>query len=127
MWETVSAFSNTSGGWIVLGIKQNGKRFEIQGVSDGEKMESDFLNVLHGGQKFNMRLTAKGRKYDFDGKKVIPFNTHEGSGDAGTYETIKTKLPNAKVNTNGFNLDGKTARSDEGKTQTIEWLKEIGY
>lgn len=74
VWETVSAFSNTSGGWIVLGIKQNGKRFDIQGVSDGEKMESDFLNVLHGGQKFNMRLTAKGQKYDFDGKTVLAFH-----------------------------------------------------
>ena len=26
--------------------------------------------------------------YKFDGKNVIPFNTHEGSGDAGTYEKI---------------------------------------
>ena len=74
VWETVSAFSNTSGGWIVLGIKQNGKRFDIQGVSDGEKMESDFLNVLHGGQKFNMRLTAKGLEYNFDGKTVLAFH-----------------------------------------------------
>ena len=29
VWETVSAFSNTSGGWIVFGIKQNGKRFDV--------------------------------------------------------------------------------------------------
>ena len=62
VWETVSAFSNTSGGWIVFGIKQQGTQFEIQGVNNGEKTESDFLNTLRGGQKFNMRLSANGYK-----------------------------------------------------------------
>ena len=50
VWTTVSAFSNTSGGWIVFGINQVGKRFEIQGVNNGEKTESDFLNTLRNGQ-----------------------------------------------------------------------------
>ena len=27
VWETVSAFSNTSGGWIVLGVHQHGKKY----------------------------------------------------------------------------------------------------
>ena len=73
VWETVSAFSNTSGGWIVFGIKQRGKLFEIQGVNNGEKTESDFLNTLRNGQKFNMRLSAQGQKYNFDGKLVLAF------------------------------------------------------
>lgn len=55
VWETVSAFSNTSGGWIVFGVTQHGKKFEIQGVNNGEKTESDFLNILRNGQKFNHR------------------------------------------------------------------------
>lgn len=73
VWETVSAFSNTSGGWVVFGIKQSGKKFEVQGVNNGEKTESDFLNTLRGRQKFNMRLSAKGVKYNFDGKLVLAF------------------------------------------------------
>ena len=73
VWATVSAFSNTSGGWVVFGIRQVGKKFEIQGVNNGEKTESDFLNTLRGGQKFNMRLSAKGMKYNFDGKLVLAF------------------------------------------------------
>ena len=41
IWDTVSAFSNTSGGWIVLGVRQNGRTFEIQGVDNAEKLEQD--------------------------------------------------------------------------------------
>ncbi len=66
-------------------------------------------------------------KYDFTGKTIIPFNTHEGSGDAGTYNTIKNKLSKSNVNTNGLALQGKVARTDEGKEKTINWLKELGY
>ena len=65
--------------------------------------------------------------YDFSGKKVIPFNTHEGSGAGGTYSTIKSKLSNADVSTKGLAIQGKVARTDNGKTQTINWLKELGY
>ena len=65
--------------------------------------------------------------YDFTGKKIIPFNTHEGSGSAGTYNKIKNKLPNSNVFTNGLAIQGKTARTDNGKEQTIKWLKELGY
>ena len=105
VWATVSAFSNTSGGWIVFGVRQQGKRFDIQGVNNGEKTESDFLNTLRNGQKFNLRLSASGQKYDFDGKLVLaffvpsaivkpvyfgnPINTYirTGSGDRRATET----------------------------------------
>lgn len=29
IWETVCAFSNCSGGWVVLGVTQKGKDFEL--------------------------------------------------------------------------------------------------
>lgn len=64
--------------------------------------------------------------YDFNGKDVYLFNTHEGSGDAGTYQTVQSKLSKANVNTDGLALDGETARSDDGKQKTIEWLKGLG-
>lgn len=66
-------------------------------------------------------------EYDLSGKTIIPFNTHEGSGSAGTYNTIKNKLSKSTVNTNGLALQGKVARTDEGKEKTINWLKELGY
>ena len=36
-------------------------------------------------------------QYDFSGKTIIPFNTHMGSRDGGTYRTIKELAPKAKV------------------------------
>ena len=85
----------------------NGYRpeYAINGVNNGEKTESDFLNTLRNGQKFNMRLTARGQKYNFDGKLVLaffvpssivkpiyvgsPINTYirTGSGDRRATET----------------------------------------
>lgn len=65
--------------------------------------------------------------YDLSNKTIIPFNTHEGSGDANTYITIKNLLTSSKVNTNGLALQGKVARTNSGKEQTIKWLKGLGY
>lgn len=76
VWESVSAFSNTSGGWIVLGVKQTGKTFEIQGVDNVEKLEQDFLGTLRG-EKFNQRLTVTPKLYTTDGKKIIAFYVPE--------------------------------------------------
>ena len=71
-WETVSSFSNTSGGWLVFGIKQDGKSFEIQGVSNPEKIEQDFLNTIRGG-KFNIFVPTKQASHSINGKTVLTF------------------------------------------------------
>ncbi len=76
VWETVSAFSNTSGGWIVLGVNQSGKAFEIQGVGNIEKLEQDFLNTLRS-EKFNQRLTVTSKSYDIEDKKLQAFYVPE--------------------------------------------------
>ena len=72
IWETVSTFSNTSGGWIVLGVKQSGKTFEIQGVGNIEKLEQDFLGTLRSG-KFNTTIFPTPKRYTFDGYRLLAF------------------------------------------------------
>lgn len=76
-WETVSAFSNSYGGWIVFGVKEKrigGKStYEIQGVEHAEKVEQDFITVLRAKGKFNQRISVQSAKFDIDGKVVLAF------------------------------------------------------
>ena len=56
IWETVSAFANAAGGWVILGVTQKGKKFEITGVENPEKLEQDFTTVLRSKSKFNVLI-----------------------------------------------------------------------
>lgn len=60
----------------MLGVKQSGKKFEIQGVDNIEKLEQDFLGTLRS-EKFNQRLSVKSKYYDIDGRKIIAFYVPE--------------------------------------------------
>lgn len=77
VWDTVSAFSNTSGGWIVLGveeIKKKGKTsYRIVGVENAEKLEQDFVGTLRSQTKFNLLLSVTAKKYDIEGKIILAF------------------------------------------------------
>ena len=62
LWESYSAFANTYGGTILLGIIENlkeqdrTKRFAIFGVQDAEKMRRDLWNMLNNKEKTNVNL-----------------------------------------------------------------------
>lgn len=63
-------------------------------------------------------------KYDLNGKTLIPFTTHEGSGLASTVEDVKAAYPKANV-LPGFALYGHEAQKSMGKVD--KWLKGLGY
>lgn len=65
--------------------------------------------------------------HDFTGKTVIPFNTHEGSGQAGTQRDIESRLPGVTV-LQGLAVRGSRAQNDaEVTTQDVlNWLKGLG-
>ena len=62
--------------------------------------------------------------YDFSGKTIIPFNTHAGSRDGGTYKDIAALEPNATV-LDGLAVSGERAGSAEGDVN--DWLTRLGY
>ena len=61
---------------------------------------------------------------NLDGKTVVPFTTHEGSGLASCVSDVKSAFPKAKV-TQGFSIYGHEVRS--GKAKVEKWLKGLGY
>lgn len=108
--------------------KNENARPEIQNkITNFDQYDTIFVGYPTWWGNLPMIMHTFFESYDFNGKKVIPFNTHEGSGDAGTYSTVQKDLPKANVTTDGLALDGKTARSDDGKQKTIDWLKGLGY
>lgn len=62
------------------------------------------------------------RDINLDGKTVIPFTTHEGSGLANCVEDVKKAFPGATV-TKGFSIYGHEVRT--GKAKVEKWLKDI--
>ena len=62
--------------------------------------------------------------YDFTGKTIVPFNTHAGSRDGGTYLEIAELEPGATV-TEGLAVSGEKAGSSESAVR--DWLSKLGY
>ena len=65
--------------------------------------------------------------YDLSGKRLIPFNTHEGSGQSGTVSEIAASAPGAEM-IEGIAIQGKTAQEDADQTRKLlaDWLDRIG-
>lgn len=62
--------------------------------------------------------------YDFSGVTIVPFNTHAGSGDGGTYSDIKELEPNATV-LEGLAVHGEDAGKDSAKEAVLLWLQGL--
>jgi len=63
--------------------------------------------------------------HNWSGKTLMPFNTHEGSGNANTYEMIKATVPDANVIGDGWNITGVKARTPEGQQTLIDFVKSL--
>lgn len=67
-------------------------------------------------------------QHDWQGKVVIPFCTHEGSGLADTENRLRTACRGASV-LNGLAVRGSVAQNEREKArkQVLEWLKRLKY
>lgn len=58
IWPTYSAMANTEGGSVVLGVKEQGEQFEIQGLDDPHKLMQDFWNSVNNRNKVSLNLLS---------------------------------------------------------------------
>lgn len=83
-WETYSSFANTSGGVVILGVKENkdDRIFEVTGVSNPHEMVKNLLDTLSNRSKVNLDVLQSDSVEiveDVSGKKVILIYVPEAS------------------------------------------------
>lgn len=73
VWETYSAMANTDGGVIVLGVKQKGDFFEVQGLANPAKMQTDFWSAVNNRQQVNANILRNddAKLIEVDGRPVL--------------------------------------------------------
>ena len=50
-WRTYSAFANTHGGVIILGLREKQGHFVPEGIADIDKVRRDLFNIANNRQK----------------------------------------------------------------------------
>lgn len=77
LWETYSAFANSEGGTILLGLKEEPDgSYSVKGVSEPESLIKDFWTVINNRNKVSINLLTDRdiRIQDLEGKQIIAIN-----------------------------------------------------
>ena len=105
---------------------KNGELPEYEGDVDLSEYDTVFIGgpVWWGTYPQVMFTFFKKHANDLNGKAVIPFTTHEGSGLANCVEDVKKAFTGANV-TKGFSIYGHEVRTEKAKVE--KWIRSLGY
>ena len=104
--------------------QQNGELPPLEGKVDVSKYDVIFIGGPVWWGTYPQVMFTFFKKYDLNGKTIIPFTTHEGSGLGSCVNDVKKAYPNANVQ-QGFSIYGHDVRT--GKERVEKWLKKLGY
>ena len=105
--------------------KKNNARPELKEINiDLDKYDTIFVGYPIWWYQMPMAMYTFFDSYNFDGKTIIPFNTHAGSGVSGTNDVIKSLEPKANV-LKSLAIQGSDMEQDQNST-IKNWLSEIG-
>lgn len=73
-WPTYSAFANSRGGYIVLGVREKKRQFHLDtGIPNAAKLKDELFDLLHNRQKVSASVITDDNVVIpvIDGKKII--------------------------------------------------------
>ncbi len=79
IYRSVSAFSNTSGGWVVFGVKDDDGNLSVVGVVSVDRVQNDFISTLRNGQKVSRVIELDADMLEHDDGIVLAFYIPEAS------------------------------------------------
>jgi len=74
IWETYSAFANTDGGLILLGVKENKDHsFEAVGIENPDSLIKSFWDTVNNRNKVSINILTNRNVYskEIDGKNIV--------------------------------------------------------
>jgi len=91
-------------------------------VDDMDSYDVIYLGYPNWWGTMPMAVFTFLESYDFSGKTIVPFCTHEGSGMGSSERDIKKLCPNAKVLSGLAIRGGSVDRADK---EVASWLKKL--
>ena len=82
LWQTYSAFANTMGGVILLGVEEKPDHtLHALGVPDTDRLLRDFWNVINNQNKVSVNILSDEhvRKETIDGKEIVVIRVPQAS------------------------------------------------
>jgi len=72
-WPTYSAFANTQGGVVVLGVREKQLQFFVEGIANVAKVRKELFDALNNRQKVSTNLLsdASVRELDLEGRTIL--------------------------------------------------------
>ena len=72
-WPSYSAFANTDGGTVILGVREKDGKREVEGLPDVEKTVADIWNAVNNAEKISANVLFNESVYpvEVDGKWLV--------------------------------------------------------
>ncbi len=73
IWESVSAFANTNGEYIILGVKEENGKFTLDSLKNSSALIKDFWNLHNSSQKLSSPVCSEDdiALFTIDGNEIL--------------------------------------------------------